>query len=208
MFRWRRLALTPPNARVLGFIVVDNIAYAATSDGCNGTANGVWAVPLTGPDHTVSNWLTGGSNFAGSTGTAFGTDGTIYAATTAAITALEPRTLRVKDSFTPGGLTFNSSPVVLSRGDKELIAASARDGKDLRPRPCLSGRYSHKTPLAVSPAYATFDTDFTPGAPGDVSGCDRHANGFWLLRLAASWHSRSWIRAGNRRSSKAGNRER
>ena len=36
----------PPNANVVGSMLVDNVLYAATTGNCGGAANGVWAVDL------------------------------------------------------------------------------------------------------------------------------------------------------------------
>ncbi len=116
----------PPNANARGLMVIDNVAYANTSQGCGGVPNGLWALDL--ESKVVSNWKAGG-DVAGSEGPAFGGDGTIYVATTdGELAALEPKTLALKASYHSGGAGFVSSPVVFEYKDKVLIAAAAKDG--------------------------------------------------------------------------------
>ena len=118
----------PPNANAQGLIVADNVAYAATVNGCGGVANGVWALDLT--SKVVAAWKSGAGSPAGSAGLAFGPDGTLYVATAGgepSVVALEPKTLNLKDSY-PSGSDFTSSPVVFDYKGKILLAAAAKDG--------------------------------------------------------------------------------
>ena len=86
--------------------------YAATSAGCGGAPNGVWAIDLDSETKPVVSWKTNGGPVVGAV--AFAPDGTLFAAIGAgqttgdgkanAIVALDPKTLQVKDWFTqPGG---------------------------------------------------------------------------------------------------------
>jgi outer membrane protein assembly factor BamB len=119
----------PPGANANGLIVVDGIAYVVTEQGCGGAPNGVWALDL--ETKQVTNWK---ANVAGSAGPAFGPDGTIYVATGSggevpnSIVALDPKTLRVKSSFSAGQREFLSTPVVFEYKGKILLAAAAKDG--------------------------------------------------------------------------------
>lgn len=114
-------------ANVHGFIVVDNIAYAATAQGCGGVPNGIWALDIAA--RQTVHWTPGG-DIAGSAGFAFGPDGTVYAATSGGeLAALDPKTLQVKGSYKSGGSAFTSSPVVFEYKTKTLIAVAAQDGK-------------------------------------------------------------------------------
>ena len=36
----------PPNAKVAGLILIDNVLYAATADNCGGAPDGIWALDL------------------------------------------------------------------------------------------------------------------------------------------------------------------
>jgi hypothetical protein len=149
----------PPNANASGLIIVDNVAYAATSNSCGGVANGVWAVDLGSPEKTVATWKTDGGNIAGNVGLAFGTDGTLYVAAAGSVVSLEPKTLKQRDIFSPGTSEFNSSPVVFSWKGRDLVAVSNRDGKIY-----LLDSASLKTAIATSAKFGSMTADYMPGA--------------------------------------------
>ncbi len=116
----------PAGANARGLIVIDNVAYATTSQGCGGAPNGVWALDL--QSQAVSSWKTT-ADVAGSEGPVFGGDGKIYIATTdGTITALDEKTLQVKSAYKAGGTAFVSSPVIFEHKEKTLVAAAAKDG--------------------------------------------------------------------------------
>ena len=71
----------PPSARPSSLTFIDGVIYTSTSHGCGAAPNGVWALDLTA-DNKVTTWRTGGAHVAGSAGPTFGTDGTLYVATT------------------------------------------------------------------------------------------------------------------------------
>ncbi len=156
----------PPHANAQGLIVVDDVAYVATTNGCGGVADGIWALDLETKE--VASWKAPGS-VAGTLGPAFSPEGTVYVAageasagSAASVVALEPKTLRQTGSYAAGqGLT--STPVVLDYNDKDLIAVTTRDGRiDLLAGESLGGADGH-TPLYKTPAYAP-GGDFVPGA--------------------------------------------
>lgn len=164
----------PANANAAGLIVVDNVAYATTANGCGGAANGVWAVDMGSPAKTVTSWSTNGGNVAGTAGAAFGTGGTVYAATTDgeyspasfsdSVVALEAKTLKLRDYFTPGKSEFNASPVVFAYKGRDLLAASNRDGRLYLLDGAALGGADHRTPLAVTAKFTSNTTDYAPGA--------------------------------------------
>jgi outer membrane protein assembly factor BamB len=118
----------PANANAHGLIVVDNAAYAATSEGCGGAANALWAVDLVSKQ--LATWKPEGSGIAGSLGPAFGPDGTLYVATAdGELVHLEAKTLKPKDSYSSGKPGFASTPVIFAYKDKTLIAADGKDGR-------------------------------------------------------------------------------
>lgn len=117
----------PANAKAQGLIVVNNVAYAATTEGCGGAPNGVWALDLTSKQ--VAHWETA-SGVAGKTGFAFGPDDTVYAATNSGeLVALAPKTLEVKATYKSDGQPFASSPVVFEIKTKSWVAAASKDGR-------------------------------------------------------------------------------
>lgn len=120
------VAFLPPNAHAKGLIVVDNVAYVATTNGCGGVDNGIWALDL--PTSKVTHWKATG-NIAGSTGHAMGPDGTIYTAAGNELVALEERTLRVRGTYKLAGGEFTSSPVVFDYRGKDFVALTSSDGK-------------------------------------------------------------------------------
>jgi PQQ-like domain len=166
----------PANAKPSSLILVDNVLYTTTSNGCGGTPNGVWAIDLGGDAKTVTAWKTGGPSVVGAAGPTLGTDGTIYvavggdtpsAARTSstpngqggetsyadAIVALEPKTLTVKDWFTAPGAGFNASPIVVRHKDADLVLATANDGRLYLLDAKSLGGGDHKTPIYVTPKY-------------------------------------------------------
>jgi hypothetical protein len=165
----------PANARPSDLIAVDGVLYTTTSNGCGAAPNGVWAIDLAGNPKTPVSWKTNGGNVAGAAGLSMGTDGTIFVAVgdgassgagaasanpsySNSVVSLEPKTLKLKESFTQPGADFNSSPLVFRYKDKDLMAVSGNDG-----RLYLLDGSSLKTPLYVTPKYSN------AGAPGGLA---------------------------------------
>jgi outer membrane protein assembly factor BamB len=132
----------PANANASGLIVIDNVAYVATSNGCGGAPNGVWALDL--GTQKVTSWKSAG-NLAGSAGPAFGPDGTIYAGSdTGELVALAPKTLQVTATYKSDGAGFVSSPVVFEYRDKPWVAIAGKDGA-VHVLPSTLGQTAFKT---------------------------------------------------------------
>lgn len=118
----------PPGANAAGLIVLDAVAYAVTTNGCNNTANGVWKIDTL--TNEVKSWK---GNVAGATGFAFDGAGVLYITTGGggdkpnSLVALDPNTLTEKASFTASA-EFVTSPVIFTHGGKTLIAAATKDG--------------------------------------------------------------------------------
>lgn len=154
----------PPDTKPSALIWVDGVVFTTTSGECGGVPNAVWAMDLTAPqpERKPMSWKTGGASIAGSSGLAFGTDGTLYVAigTAAprassgghadAIVALDRQTLKLKDWFTAPGADFNATPIVVRYKETDLIAATANDGRLYLLDSASLGGADHKTPLAVS----------------------------------------------------------
>jgi outer membrane protein assembly factor BamB len=116
----------PPGASAHGLIVVEDAAYAATTGGCGGAPDGIWALDL--ETKQTATWKSNGG-VAGSAGAALGPDGTLYAATTTGqLVALEPKTLRLKDTY-QARQGFVSSPVIFEHKDRILLAVSAKEDR-------------------------------------------------------------------------------
>ncbi len=179
----------PPNANAQGLIVVDDVAYVATSHGCGGVANGVWALDLA--SNKVVTWKPDGGGVAGVSGLAIGPEGTIYVATgegpdskaasSYGVAALEPKTLKQTDWYTAGSHGFTSSPVVLDYQERDLLAVTAKDGRIYLLDGASLGGADHRTPLYKTPVYSTA-ADFVPGALATWRDADGAA---WVLAPAA-----------------------
>ena len=149
----------PPHANARGLIVVDTVAYVATSRGCGAAPNAVWALDL--GTHHVTTWP---GRVAGADGPAIGPDGTIYVTTSDGhLVVLEPRTLKPRATYRSGGPAFSSSPVIFDRGGRLLIAASSRDGRirllDSRRKTFVTMPLSSQTAADALASWA--DTDDT-----------------------------------------------
>jgi outer membrane protein assembly factor BamB len=165
--------ILPPSARPSSLTFIDGVIYTATSHDCGAAPNGVWALDLTA-ETKVATWRTGGAHVAGSAGPTFGTDGTIYVATTKdasatpsryanSVVALDRATLQPKDWLATDAADFNASPVVFKHQDRELVAASGNDGRLYLLDTASLGGSDHRTPLHVTAKYSD------PGAGGGLA---------------------------------------
>jgi outer membrane protein assembly factor BamB len=168
----------PANANATGLFVADQYAYVATQNGCNGVADGVWAMNL--ENKQVVSFK---ANITGSTGMAFDADGTLYVTTGSggdkanSLVALDGKTLAVKSAFSAGAPEFSSSPVVFVHKNKTLIAATTKDG-----RVHIFESADLSKPIVASSATLKA-ADFAPGALAswqDLSGTR------WILSAASA----------------------
>lgn len=138
----------PANANAGNLIFTEEEVYASTSGNCGGVPNAVWTIDLTGPDKSVKSWKTKGGDVVG---TAFGTDGTVFATTgDGEVVTLDRKSLAEKDSFSAGNSAFTTSPVVFSHNGRYLVAAANKDGHIYILDSASLGGADHKTPLAKS----------------------------------------------------------
>ncbi|HEX9003408.1 MAG TPA: hypothetical protein VGB07_26100 [Blastocatellia bacterium] len=168
----------PANANATGLFVADQFAYVATQNGCNGVANGVWAMNLENKEVVSFK-----ANIVGSAGPAFDGQGNLYITTGSggdkpnSIVALDGKTLAVKSTFSAGAMEFTSTPVVFAHKNKTLITAATKDG-----RVHLFDSADLSKPLAASSATVK-TADFAPGALAswqDFSGTR------WILSAASA----------------------
>ncbi len=152
----------PANANASGMLLVDGTIYAATSGNCGSVPNGIWTIDTTAANPTPHHWATNGGGIAGTAGPALGSDATVYAATTDgeyspaafsdSLVALETKTLRLKDWFTPGKSEFISSPAVfpfkVGDTDRDLLAVANKNGRLYLLDSAALGGSDHKSPLA------------------------------------------------------------
>ncbi len=120
------IAFLPPNTNARDLAIVDNVAYAATSEGCGGAPNAVWALDI--PAKQVIHWTPPAGDIAGG-GFAFGPTATLYVATTGGdLVALDPKKLEAQGVYRAANQAFRSSPVVFDFKSKTMIAAATQDG--------------------------------------------------------------------------------
>jgi outer membrane protein assembly factor BamB len=118
----------PAHAKSSGLIAIDSVLYAATSDGCGGAPNGIWALDLTSDAKTVSSWQSDRGSVTGVTGPTFGLDGTIFVAAGRSVVVLEPKTLvrRTEVGF-PEALS--TAPVAFRYKDRDLLVVGSSDSR-------------------------------------------------------------------------------
>jgi len=179
----------PPDTKPSAVIWVDGVVYTTTSGGCGGAPNAVWALDLNLPskERKTISWKTGSANIAGASGLAFGAEGTIYVALGSgaaatpppdSIVALKPETLTTTDWFTAGGADFNATPTVFRHKNRELVAATANDGRLYLLDAKSLGGADHKTPLAVT-------AKFTDAGAATALATFDDGNGRWVFATAS-----------------------
>jgi outer membrane protein assembly factor BamB len=180
----------PPNAKAVGSILIENVLFVATRDGCGSTANGIHAIDLGSEAKTTAHWEAKGSNVVGSAGLTFGTDGNLYVATDGpadssdanAVIALDPRTLRARDWFSPGPTPFTTSPVAFTYKGRHVIVAANADGRLYVLDAASLGGADHRTPLSKSAPYSTVPGDVAAGALATSEDADGSR---WIFAAAA-----------------------
>jgi len=146
----------PPNANAQGLVIVDNVAYVATVNGCGGVANGIWALDIA--TKTITSWKPAGGEIAGSAGPAFGGDGALFVATTTGdLVSLEAKTLQVKNVYR-AGTELTSTPMLFQDKEKTWVAVTTKDGRmHLVDAAAMSGAGVKSAPYSTA-------ADFKPGA--------------------------------------------
>ncbi len=176
----------PPGTRTTGSILLDSVLYAATTGSCGGAPNGVWAIELANNANTVTHWETKGA-VAGD-GPAFGTDGTVYAATggeasgtsdTNAVVALEPKTLEVTGTFS-AKTPFTTAPIVFADKGHAFVAAGNKDGRVYVLDAASLASGTPPSPLASSESLTSADGTITGLATIDDTSGSR-----WILASVA-----------------------
>lgn len=118
----------PAGANAHGLMAFDSTAYVATTGGCGGAADGVWAMDVT--TKQVTQWKAPGKGIMGTVGPAADPNGTLYVTSGGGeLTALAPKTLEAKGTYKTGGPEFTSSPLVFEFKGRNLIAAATADGR-------------------------------------------------------------------------------
>jgi hypothetical protein len=179
----RPAPFVPAGARFADLIAVNDRVYTATSGGCGGTADGVWAIDIASStfalrapadkDKKVVSWKTNGGPPLGSV--AFATNGTTIVAIgpgtitpggyANAVVALDPKTLAVTDWFTQPGVELAAPPVVFQEAGKDIVAVTTRDGRILLLDAGSLGGTNHDTPLFASASLTGGAATFVAQSP-------------------------------------------
>ena len=184
----------PPDAKPSALIWVDGLVYTTTSGECGGAPNAVWAIDLTkaAGERKPQVWKSGRAGIAGTAGLSLGSDGTIYvalgtvgagSASTAhadSLVALDRESLMPKDWFAAPGADFNATPIVIRHANKDLIAATANDGRLYLLDAASLGGSDHQTPLAVSGKYTA------AGAGTALATFQDESGGRWIVTTASA----------------------
>jgi hypothetical protein len=186
----RPAPFVPANSRWSSPIGVDTTLYTATTGGCGGAPNGIWAIDLDSDAKPVVSWKTGGGGVVGAV--AFAPDGTLIAAIgpgqatgdgkANAIVALDPKTLQLKDWFTQPGSEFATGPTIIRHKERDIVTAATKDGRIFLLDAKSLGGTDHSTPLhATKPLLAS---------GGSVSA---DALAAWQQSAAPPAEATSWI---------------
>ena len=169
--------------------LVGDVIYTSTSQGCNSSKSGVWAMDLASPEKSVSFFKTDpfGGGVWGRGGPSVDAKGSVYAATGDGpldpasgkygdtVVALSARDLKVLDYYAPANVEYltkkdldmgNTTPTLFNYKGRELLVASGKEGAlFLLDRKSLGGD-THRKPLFRSLLYAN-------------EGADIAGHGFW-----------------------------
>jgi hypothetical protein len=114
----------PSGAKASTLTVSNGVVYTTTIAGCGGVPAGVWALDLNGDQPKVSSFPVKSGDLRG---IALSTDGVVFAQTPDSVVALT-KDLQVSDTFkAPAGMA-NTTPVLFTYKERELMVAASKDG--------------------------------------------------------------------------------
>jgi hypothetical protein len=116
----------PANSRWSDPIAVGTMLYTTTAGGCGGAPDAVWAIDLASETKPVISWKSDAPVIGA---LAFTTDGTLLAATTSTIVALDSKTLEVTRTYGAPGSELVTGPTILRQGDHDLVAVAAKNDR-------------------------------------------------------------------------------
>jgi outer membrane protein assembly factor BamB len=203
------MQFVPPDSKAWSLNLFNGSLYTTISQGCGGTASGVYALNLREPAHSVQSFisgLAGGSGIWGRGGSAISPQGTIYVETgdgsynpakggySDSFVALSSKDLSVADYYTPanhGFLTHKDldmgaiSPIVFPFKDRELVAGGGKEGVLYLLNAKSLGGADHKTPLFRSPKYTNEELNLAGrGFWGSLASWQDPAEARWLYAPA------------------------
>lgn len=166
------LAFLPANGKASALNLADNVVYTSTNQGCGSVPNAIWAIDTAAEGGTrIRSFPTNGGGVWGAGGVTIGLDGTIFAQVgdgpsdpiankwSNTLLALSAKDLEMKQYFTPPstpsagknvGLSA-ATPVAFAFKGRNVVLASAKDGRLYLLDGQLVGGEDHRTFLARTP---------------------------------------------------------
>ncbi len=181
---------------------VGNVIYTLTSQNCNSSKSGVWAMDLSSPDKPVSFFQTdpSGGGVWGRGGPSMSKKGTVFAETGDGpfdpatgkygdtVLALAPKDLKLLDYYAPPNVEYltkkdldmgNSTPLVFTEKGRELLVGSGKEGALFLMDATSLGGDTHRKALFLTPLYTN-------------GGADIAGRGFW--GAFATWQDAGGVR--------------
>jgi outer membrane protein assembly factor BamB len=179
--RFAPVEFVPPFSKNWSLNLIDNVLYTATSQGCNGSKSGVWAMDLKDPKKPVSFFQSdsGGGGVWGRAGVAASPDGkTLYAETGDgpfdaatgkfgdSFLALSPKDLKLTDYYTPTNWPWLNrkdldlgcvTPVAFHYKNWDLLVGGGKEGRLVLMDAKQLGGAAHQTPLYQTSIYSNED---------------------------------------------------
>jgi outer membrane protein assembly factor BamB len=181
-----------------------NVLYTTTSQGCNGSKSGVYAMDLSTPERKVTFFQAsaGGAGIWGRAGAVVTPSGMVYAQTgdgvyddgagklPDTVLQLSAPNLKLVDYFTPANHTYltrkdldtgSMSATYFSFKKWELLASAGKEGVIALLDAKAIGGGDHKTPLYRSPLWVNQEADFSgKGFWGSFASWQDDAGDRWL----------------------------
>ncbi len=202
------IRFVPAFAKMWSLNTVNGMLYTTTSQGCNGTTSGVYAMDLSNADRKVSYLQTGasGSGVWGRAGVAVTSSGNVVFETgdgpydpanhlySDSVISLSGRDLKLADYYTPSNRAWitkkdldmgNISPVVFPFESWELVAAAGKEGVIFLLDAKSLGGADHRTPLYRSGQLANDEANLSgKGFWGAFTSWQDSSGARWLVAPA------------------------
>jgi outer membrane protein assembly factor BamB len=187
--------------------LADDVLYTNTSQDCNGSSSGVYAMDLNTHKINFFPSAKGGAGIWGRAGVAISEGGMVFAGTgdgmydaakgsfPDTILQLSAKDLKLVDYFTPANHIYltrkdldmgSLSPTIFPWKGREIVAAGGKEGVIYLLDAKQVGGGDHKTPLYRSPVFANEGADFAgKGFWGALANAEDEKGNRWLFAPAS-----------------------